>query len=76
MPTTREQERCNSGDAASNEDVIKNLLQMIFRKEIVKQPEMYSREDDARIHINRIEDYLRLTTVSKDEERLVYCLIV
>ena len=59
------------GDEANNDlayDAMRNLIQMLFRKEIVKPITTFRISDDAQSHIARVLEYIHLTNIQEDKE--------
>lgn len=54
--------------------IISNLLTKIFRKEIVRNPSRFNYGDDISKHINEIDDYILLTTITENSEKVTILL--
>lgn len=70
LPTTPSPSATSSGD----EDALKHLCQQLFRKELIRPPPTFTREDDIQIHLKKIEEFYRVTNITNDEDK-VYVLI-
>ena len=55
------------------------MCSQLFRKELVKPPSTFTREDDILIHLKKIYEYLRVTDIKNDSDkvpvRAVYVLM-
>ena len=64
-----------SGTTSGDEDNgVRHLCRQLFRKELFKPPETFSREDDINSHVKKIEEYLRVTEITSDSDK-VYVLV-
>ena len=57
-----------------DEDALRYLSSQLFRKELVKPPPTFTREDDIQIHMKKIDEYVRVTDVKSDSDK-VYVLV-
>ena len=68
----------NSGDvrnaSTSSESSLKYLCAQLFRKEIIKPPTLYIRGNDIDIHLKKVEEYLEITGITSDGDK-VYILL-
>ncbi len=60
--------------SSGDEDALKHLCHQLFRKELIKPPPTFTREDDIQVHLKKIEEFFRVTNITKDMDK-VYVLI-
>ena len=63
-----------SGDEDGDSRALRYLCTQLFRKEIVKPPQTFTREDDIHIHLKKVDEFLRMTNISNGKDK-VYVLV-
>ena len=55
---------------SGDEDGIKRFCTQLLRKEIIKSPSIFTCEDDIQIHISKIDEYIRVTNINDDKDKV------
>ena len=75
MPSTTSGDDDSKPKCESKEtDSLQFLCTQLFRKELIKPPSCYVQGNDVNVHLRRIEDYIKFTGITSDEDK-VYVLL-
>ena len=59
-----------SGDKKDSNTSMETLCKQLFRKEIIHPPSNYTRGDDVKVHIQKIEEYFNLADINSSDDKV------